>query len=145
MEEKKIAKRLMLKDSHPTMVKVMKLWSLAEKLGLSISFHGQTTIVEDEGRDKNLPMLRLEDIETEEGPQEWPPTCEFKLVYDNPEYLAEQKRQLEARRAADSAKAKEAENKRQAQEAKEVRERAAALEQREREQLTKLKLKYPEG
>lgn len=143
--EKKIAKRLVLTESNPTMAKVMKLWEITEELGLTLTFHGQTTIVEDKDRDPNLPMLRLEDIETLDGPQEWPPSCEFKLVYDNPEYLAEQKRAVDAGLVERAAKFKAAEDKRKAQEAEEQRLQAIETENRERKQLAKLKAKYPNG
>lgn len=139
---KKLSKRLMLKDTHPTMQKIQKLYALAEDLGITISFHGQATTVEDRDRDSNLPILYLEDLDDGEGPQMWPPTFEFKLVYDNPAFLAEQKREWDERRAAEAAKTKDTEDKRKAKEAAEKAREAKAKEDRERKLLAELKEKY---
>jgi hypothetical protein len=111
-----IARRLILKDNHPTMVKLDKLFGLAEELGLSFSFHHYGTSVHDSERDSNLPELIMLDADhqQDEGVMDFPPTLEFKLVYDNPAYLAEQKRlnyelvraNLEKKRLEDEAWAK---------------------------------------
>jgi hypothetical protein len=90
-QEKKIYPYLKLKDNHPTMVKLNKLYELAEELGISISFGPQRTFVEDRDRDNSLPPLILEDIDNGESIQEWPPTFEYKVYYDNPAHRAKEK------------------------------------------------------
>ena len=111
-EVKKISKRLFLKDTHPTMVKINKLYDLAEELGISFHFESGCCLVLDNDRDSNLPDLLLEDIEENHHVNSFPVVTEFKVVYDNPAYLAEQKRQYDARKiegAARRAKLKEEE------------------------------------
>ena len=89
----KIAPRLRLKDNHPTAVKLAKLCELADDLGIGFSFYGQRVVVEDKFRDENLPPLYLEDIEEGQWFTRFPFATEYKLVYDNPEYIAQQKKQ----------------------------------------------------
>lgn len=142
MTEKKISQYLKLKDNHPTMIKLQKLYDLAEDLGISISFHNHRTIVEDRERDRNLPTMFLEEVDGSESVGEWPPIFEYKVIYDNPAYLAQQKAEQEERdkkRKEEEAK-KEAERK--AKEDAEKIRRAKAEEQRERTELARLKAKY---
>jgi hypothetical protein len=140
--DKKISRRLQLKDNHPTAQKLAKLCELADELGISISFYSYRTVIEDTDRDPKLPPLYLEDIETGEGMDEFPFQMEYKLVYDNPEWIAQEAREREER---ERARVEEAERKRKAEEEK---QRAAAekarrtKEQRERELLAVLKDKY---
>jgi hypothetical protein len=135
---------LKLKDNHPTMVKLMKLYDLADELGIRILF-GMRTIVDDDARDPNLPPLFLEDIERPgDRLNEWPPSFEFKVIYENPEYLAELKRAEEERQK------KLSEERRLQFEATKARIKAEdeakriAEEQRERAELARLKSKYGE-
>ena len=141
----KTSQYLRLKDNHPTMIKLMKLYQLADELKIHLTFHGQTLIVEDEDRDPNLPYLRLEDLESGDSPGEWPPTCEFKVIYENPAYLEEQAKERE------EARQKRAEQDRlraeaQAKKQKEEDElRAKQLEESERFLLANLKKKDEGG
>lgn len=144
MSDKPIPHLLRLKDNHPVMVKLMKLYDFAEQLGLSISFSHNGAIVED--RDWHGPMLKMYDIEdgANSGVDEWPPATEFKVIYENPAWLAEEKRkakeyleQQEAEERKRSAAAKKAaitraENERQIREA------------HDRQELARLKALYPE-
>lgn|SRR5574337_232066 len=142
MTDKKASRYLKLRDNHPTMVKLYKLYDLAEELGISISFGSHRTIVDDNERNKDLPPLYLEDIDNGESVQEWPPTTEFKVYFDNPEYLAKEKAENEARdkqRKEEEAK-READRKAKEQAQKEAAKRAE--EQRERAELARLKAKY---
>jgi multidrug efflux pump subunit AcrA (membrane-fusion protein) len=142
MAEKKVTEYLKLKDNHPTMIKLLKLYDLAEELGISVSFGNYRTIVNDRDRDDKLPPLFIEEVDGGEPVQEWPPVFEFKVIYDNPEYLAKKKAEQEEydrKRKEESAK-KEAEQK--AKEQAEAAARARAQEQRERAELARLKAKY---
>lgn len=139
---KKIARRLVLRENHTTAIKITKLCDLANELKISISFYNQRVIVEDEDRDKNLPTLYLEDIEEGQWFEDFPFQSEYKLVYDNPEYLAQQKaeqEELDRERAEDFRIAKEQEEIRARTEAE---EKAKALKARELRILAELKEKY---
>lgn len=141
-ESKKLSKRLVLKDTHPTAVKISKLMELADELGISISFLHQRVLIKDKDRDESLPPLFLEDIEEGHWFESFPFETEYKLVYVNPEYIAEQKKEQEEyaqRRAEEIRLAKE-----HAEESArlEAEERAKALEARERRMLAELKEKY---
>lgn len=150
---KEISKRLVLRDSHPTMVKLQKIWAMAEDLGITISFEGtQACVVSDRDRDEKLPELVMEDVESGEGIGSFPPQFEYKVVFENPAYLAEQKRLADerikkqeeeerirkekSRLASEAAKAREAEK---------ARQRAIELEKEERTLLKTLQAKYPNG
>lgn len=137
-----IARRLILKDNHPTMVKFNKLSDLAAELGISVSFCGHRTIVEDNERDNSLPTLYMEDIETNDSMGEFPPAIEFKLVYDNPAYLKQQKEECDNyRRTQEEAAAKKKKADELAEE--ERKERAAKeKEKAEKKLLAELKAKY---
>lgn len=142
--EKKVYPYLKLKDNHPTMVKLNKLYELAEELGISISFSSMRTIVQDRDRDSNLPPLYLEDLENGESIQEWPPVFEYKVIYDNPEHLAKEKADNEERDRKRKEEEAKRETERKAKEKAEKEARARAEEQRERTELARLKAKYGE-
>jgi len=140
--EKKIFPYLKLKDNHPTMEKLSKLYELAEELGIHISFGSHRTVVQDNDRDSKLPPLFLEDMENGEAIQEWPPVFEYKVIYDNPAYLAQQKAEQDEREKAREIERSQREEKRKAQELAEKEARKRAEEQRERAELARLKAKY---
>lgn len=140
--EKKLFQYLKLKDNHPTMAKLAKLYDLAEELGISISFGSHRTVVQDRDRDDKLPPLFLEELDGGETIQEWPPTFEYKVIYDNPAYLAQQKAEQDEREKARDAERVMREEKRKAQELAEKEARKRAEEQRERAELARLKAKY---
>lgn len=149
MTDKSISRYLKLKDNHPTMIKLMKLWALADELGITISF-GSCVVLEDRDRDPALPHLLIEDVEDSGNPpKEFPFATEFKVTYDNPAHLAQQKKELEDKRSAEEAerKAKEETAKLRA-EAKKLEDQekqkqlAKEKEKRERILLTELKSKY---
>jgi hypothetical protein len=136
------AATLRLKDTHPTAIKIAKLVDLAMELKISISFYGHRVIIDDEDRDPNLPHLMMEDIEPDNLIQEFPPTTEYKLVYDNPVYLAERRKEHEDYIALQSEKNKEAKAKAAADKKAYEDKIALAKETQERETLAKLKAKY---
>lgn len=139
---KKIARRLVLRENHPTAIKVAKLCDLANELGISISFLHQRVLVTDEERDKNLPPLYIEDIEENHWFEGLPFESEYKLVYENPEFIALQKFEQEEtnRVRADTARIL---REREEEKAKaEAEEKAKALKVRELRILAELKEKY---
>lgn len=139
----KIGKTLRCRESHPTVQKYIKLSDLAEELGISLAFESGCCIVYDRDRDHNLPPILLEDIEgNDRRIHTFPYEFEYKMVYDNPEYLEairkdgeerNRKRQEElARKAAEEASKQAAQAKKKAEE----------LELKERAILAELKRKY---
>jgi hypothetical protein len=84
----------------------------------------------------------LEELDNGETIQEWPPTFEFKVIYDNPAYLAQEKAEQDEREKAREAERVTREAKRKAQELAEKEARKRAEEQRERAELARLKAKY---
>lgn len=138
-----IPRRLRLKDKHPTAVKLDKLFAFADELGIGLSFYNHTVIVEDRDRDDKLPPLHLEDIEDDHNTSAcFPPTTEYRLVYDNPAYLAEEAREFEERKQKE-AEAKAAFKKAAEEKAKAEKERRAQqIEAQERKTLAELKAKY---
>lgn len=140
--EKKISPLLKLKDNHPTMVKLYKLYELAEELGISISFGSHRTFVQDKDRDDKLPPLFLEDIDNGEAVQEWPPVFEFKVYYQNPAYVAKVQAEHDERDKARKAEEDKREADRKAKEKAEAEARARENERKERAELARLKAKY---
>lgn len=126
--DKKIFPYLKLKDNHPTMV---KLYDLAEELGIHISFGSHRTAIQDNDRDSSLPTLFLEDIDNGEAIQEWPPTFEFKVIYDNPAHLAKQKEEQEEYNKTRKAEEVKREADRKAKEKAEADARACESERKE--------------
>lgn len=139
---KKISPRLQLKDTHPTAIKIAKLCALAEELGISISFLHQRVIIQDKDRDGNLPPLFLEDIEDNHWFDSFPFETEYKLVYDNPEYLAQKKAEEAERLRLRQEELRAAKEKEERRFKEESEARAKALEARERQLLADLKEKY---
>ena len=139
---KKLAPRLVLKENHPTAVKVAKLCDLEDELGISISFSHQRVLVTDVARDKNLPPLYLIDLEEDHWFESFPFETEYKMVYANPEFLAQEKLEQEEENKvrADTARILK---EREAEKVKaEAERRAKELEADERLMLAKLKEKY---
>lgn len=137
-----IPRRKLLKDKHPTMQKLQKLMDLADELGLHLSFWGQRTVITDNERDTDLPPLYIEDIESHDGPQEFPPSLEFKIVYDNPDYIAHEKAERDRLNRAQEERKRKEEEARRIAEKKEAERRAREVEDRERRELARLKEKY---
>jgi hypothetical protein len=141
-EMNKVARRLILKDDHPTMVKLNKLADLAEELGISISFYGQSTLINDRDREIGLPELLIEDIESNEPVDVFPPNFEFKVIYDNPIWVEQKRLEYEEYCRTRNEKAAQAKAEKELAE-KQAAERVAELqEMRERATLAALKSKY---
>ena len=139
-----IAKKLRLTDTNPTTVKLNKLIDLAGELGIRLWFTNQVILVEDRDRDASLPDLYMEDIEPDHWFEEFPPSTEFKLTYENPAYLKVEKelnlkyqQDLKNKQAAREAKL-------QAQQEEFKRTAKIAQEIQERQMLAELKAKYGE-
>lgn len=145
LEMNSIARRLRLKENHPTAIKLNQLFELADKLGISLEFSNSTRVlVSDSDRDENLPPLWLEDIEDSDYGGNFPPTTEYKLVYNNPAYLSLQEKkereELEERQEANRLKIEQAKAEEQARLAKIKEDK----ERQERELLRTLLSKYPD-
>lgn len=142
MSDKKIAEYLILKETHPTYVKLLKLFDLADELGISLHYSNQQVIVTDRDRDPKLPDIHLKDIEPHQWIEEFPPTMEYRLIYTNPAWLEAREAEHQARKAE---QAKQQEVQRQLERQAE-RERKARLAQetkeRELQLLAQLKEKY---
>src|ERR1700722_18202390 len=93
MTDKNASQWMRLRDNHPTMIKLSKLWDLAEELGITISFMGQATIVDDEDQEQSF---RMEDAESGDPVGEFPVAFEYKLIYENPVYLKEKEDEYQA-------------------------------------------------
>lgn len=105
--DNKPARYLRLKDSHPTMQKLDQLFALAEELGINIGFSGYgVATIEDRDRDKDLPPLRMQDIENSDYPMDsFPPTLDFKVIYENPEHIEMERLAHEAYKEQERLKA----------------------------------------
>lgn len=139
----KIHKFLRLKDTHPTMVKLNRLIDLASELGISISYSDNMVVVSDKDRDPKLPHLFLQDLDSSDyPPSDFPPIFDFKIIYDNPEYLENcDKIQKEECRKADEAR-KVWQEKVAAEQREAIALLAKQKENEERLLLTQLKEKY---
>ncbi len=139
----KIYPKLRLRDNHPTMVKLTKLYNLAEELGITLNFmHARAVVVYDKERDPNLPDLLMEDLEDGHTIENWPPTFEYKVIYDNPAYLAEEKRLNEERQKKQKEEQEKLEAARKAKEKAEQERKERELELKERTELARLQTKY---
>jgi hypothetical protein len=142
---KKPAESLRCRDNHPIMVKMMKLYTFAEELGIRLSFHGFNTVLEDEQYPDT--SFYVHDCDNNEAVNEWPPATEFKITYENPAFkrwLQEREAEYQREREAEALKLqlrKEEEAKARAVEEKRL---AKEKESKERELLRHLKEKYPD-
>ena len=143
-DKQPIAQVLKLKDAHPTMIKLNKLYDLAEELGIRISFGTRETLVHDLERDNKLPPLLLQDLDNGESIQDWPPCFEYKAVYRNPAWLAKETAENEERTKARVADFAKQESERQAKEQAIADAQAREQELKERAELARLKNKYGE-
>lgn len=139
-DTKKPVRLLRLKDSHPTHIKLMKLYDLAEELRIVLEFDGNVCTVSD--RENGLEV-EIEDIEGDHGGvSSFPHPTEFKLTYENPKYT-EFKAKEQAEYWAKLQLEKETKAKLEAE--KKQAEAEAAIrfkEEQERKTLADLKAKY---
>jgi hypothetical protein len=94
------SRHLRLKDMHPTMQKLEKIFAFADELGISIDFSERgPAIVRDSDRDKELPPLHLCDMDNDGYPMEsFPPNLDFKVIYENPKFLSQEAEATKKRR-----------------------------------------------
>lgn len=145
----KPSKRLRLKDTHPTMVKLNQVLDLADKLGVSVSVENFVTLLHDA---ENQTVFYMEDADHNGEPvTDFPPALEFNVFMDNPAYLAWEKQETEKRDQERAEAIRLAEEKtkkiREAAQAKRKAEELAAaiaLEEKERAELARLKAKFKE-
>jgi len=71
-----------LKENHPTYQKFLKLYNLAEKLGISLEFIGDQCFLVD----FDLPKIRFQvkDIEPNHILTSFPYPTEFEITYQKP-------------------------------------------------------------
>jgi len=132
---------LRLLDNHPTMVKLNKLAELADELGITILFSSHTTVVYDNEFPNPIEMYDA-DHGSEYPVSDFPPTMEFVLRYENPEYikLKEEERIKFEEERVQREKAKQEEIKRKA--AEDQRRRELETTRIEMAELARLKEKY---
>jgi hypothetical protein len=138
----KIPQRMRLKDTHPTMIKLMKLYDLAEELKLTLMFDGPLFL--QDGDQPDLHGLEIQEVDMGGEVCDFPPTFEFKATYRNPKYEAEQKRIFEEQTAKIHQLAEQGRKEKAERLAKEAEERRAEAERKERAELVRLKTKYGE-
>jgi hypothetical protein len=115
---------------------------LADELGISISFLHQSVLIRDKDRDEKLPPLFVEDVEDNHWFESFPFETEYKLVYENPEYLAQEKKDHDERIRLREEQERLDKEKAAQLIAEKTAGAARALEARERRQLAELKEKY---
>lgn len=136
------SKYLRCRDEHPTVVKLQKLFDLADELGISFEIIEQSCVVYDSERDSNLPGLQLQDIETGDFGGVFPPPLEYKLIYDNPVYLKEQQDRLEEDRRLSKERAETLRLQFEQEKIANEKKKQLVIEAKERALLSELKLKY---
>jgi|ERR1035437_5676220 hypothetical protein len=95
-------RRLHLTENSPTAIKVKKLFNFARELGLTLSYFGYRTIVEDRDRDKSLPPLYMEDTASQHNIAVLPSPTDYTLVYSNPTHSEELKKRIRQDKKVDS-------------------------------------------
>lgn len=143
MEDKNVPRYLRLKAEHPTLVKFQKLADLADELGLVISIDGGQMVIYD--RDKPYVVFNVKDIEQtswEKSFISFPPSTEFFIKYENPEYIRLEKIKHEQYKAKQKEKEEQAKAAKLLAEQQEEKDRMKALEEKERKILAELKAKY---
>lgn len=143
MSEKHIPETLVLKDTHPTIVKFHKLMDFADELGLTIEFGNYSVNLYDRDRDASLPPLQISDIEGRDNViRDFPPALDFYVWYQNPLFL-KQEEEKRAEQQRIYKEQQEAQQRKLAEEHAQRKEQARIeIEQRERAQLAHLKQKY---
>lgn len=78
-------KKFRLKNNHPTMIKLEKLFNFATELGIGIEFGPGYTIVRDFDQDTNHAHFHLKEIDSNDECSTCPPLFEYKVIYEDPE------------------------------------------------------------
>lgn len=135
---------LRLKENHPTMVKLNKLFELADELGISISYHCSGPVVQDdewEGEEINLRDIEDEGSRTY-AITTFPPTTEWRAIVDNPKYIEEENKRREEYNKKIAEEKRIAEENKLAKEKKLEDARLERIKISELELLKNLKAKY---
>ncbi len=79
-----MSRRLKLRDHHPTVIKLDKLMTYADTLGINITFRGMNTIVTDKDQPKKeFFLVDIEDTGDFGGfVHEFPYPTEWKLIIE---------------------------------------------------------------
>ena len=110
---------LKLKDQHPSFLKLEKIFSLMDELNIGFTFNGNSINFVDTEQ-KRFDTFYIEDIEENHSVTSLPPSTEYKVLVDNPEYF--EKQELERKQYLEN-KAKEVEG---------AKIKAAALEKQKK-------------
>lgn len=140
----KVAKRFRLKENHSTAIRFAKLCDITNELGLCITFNNNGLVLQDL-KHSDLPPILIEDIEDDHARtwiSEFPPATEYKLVYDNPIYLEERRKEQEEYSRKLQEEERLEQKKREKQERDEKARERKEIEREERKLLAKLKAKY---
>jgi hypothetical protein len=142
-EDKKIPSHfLRLKENHPTMIKLMKLYAVADELGINISFHGVNAVLSD--KDNEDVYFYVQDVDDGEAIQDFPPATEFKIIFENPEFLKFQEEEAKQDRFRREQKEKEKREKEAARRELEEKRIAKEKEMKDRALLRVLRERYPD-
>jgi hypothetical protein len=146
MGDKKVYEWLRLKDNHPTMQKIEKLFAYMDELGLSLEvippgYVGGPCSINDKER-PGITFVMSDLDNPNDAFNSFPPTFEYKVLYENPEWKTEREKQREESRKAFEAKRKEEEKQRRKEEAERVKQENKRIEDYERKVLADLKAKY---
>jgi hypothetical protein len=96
-QPEKPSKYFRIKENHPLSIKLDKVMGLMEELGIAISIYGQTLIVED----RDYPSTRFTFVgvdDTSRDVNDFPPTLDYKVIYENPEWIKAWQAELEENR-----------------------------------------------
>lgn len=122
MEDKNVPHYLRLKASHPTLIKFQKLAELADELGLVIAIDGGQMAVYDRDQPYVFNVRDTEQTGWEKSFYSFPPSTEYFIKYENPEYIRLEKIKHE------KYKTEQKEKEEQAKAAKLLAEKAAEEE-----------------
>lgn len=80
-------KNFRLKQTHPTMERLKKLFRYAEELGIALEFEGSvnTFVTDDKFPGEHPSNLQLKEMNSDNNIKTIPPICEYKLTYSKEE------------------------------------------------------------
>ncbi len=133
-QSNKPSKYFRIKENHPLSIKLDKIMGLMEELGITISVHGQTLIIDD--KDNPGTQFTFVDVDdSDRGVYHFPPTLDYKVIYENPEWIKAWELELEENRKRLEKLRLEKEA---AEAAEKERRRLEKIEQKKKADLTEL-------
>lgn len=146
--EKKVSQYLRMSSTNPTMIKLEKLFALAEDLQIRLDFDHNQVIVLDGEADPSIDCIQMVPIEFNvndcysDVEMSFPPRTDYKLIYENPVYTKQKAIELEEWHAARDAQEKADCIAKEKEEADRLAKAKKELEDHEKALLASLKLKY---